>query len=99
MTDVIGGLPGQVEKVMKGNPVHARTLLEACLVSADRMRNVQSSHEALFMDSLIASIRHDQKLSSAETLGYNSDPNNATVWPQGADDIDWRITGVPYYGE
>ena len=98
MTDVIGGLPGQVEKVMKGTPVHARTLLEACLVSADRMKGVQGPHEALFMDALIASVRHDQRMSSADTLGYNSDPNNRSVWPSGADDVDWRITGVPYNG-
>ena len=98
MTDVIGGLPGQVEKVMKGTPVHARTLLQACLVSADRMRGVQGMHESLFMESLIASVRHDQKQDSPDTLGYNKDNNNKTILPSSVDDVDWRTTGVPYNG-
>jgi len=98
MTDVIGGLPGQVEKVMKGTPVHARTLLEACLVSADRMKGAQGPHEALFMDALIASVRHDQKQDSPDTLGYNFDTNNRNIVPSSTNDVDWRITGVPYNG-
>lgn len=98
MTDVIGGLPGQVEKVMKGTPVHARTLLEACLVSADRMKGSPGTHEAFFLDALIASVRHDQKQDAPDTLGYNGDPNNRNIMPNSLDDVDWRITGVPYNG-
>ena len=98
MTCVIGGLPNQVEKVIKGTPVHARTLLEACLVSADRMKGAQGPHEALFMDALIASVRHDQKQDAPDTLGYNRDTYNHDIVPSSSDDVDWRITGVPYNG-
>lgn len=97
MTCIVGGLPNQIEKVMQGSLVHARTLTEACLVTADRMNGVEGIHERLFEQSLMASIRFDQKQESPDTLGYNSDTDSQVTTPYD-DDIDWRITGVNYNG-
>ncbi len=76
--------------------VHARTILEACLVSADRMRGVQGLHEALFLEALIASVRHDQMVSSPDTLGYNRDRSDSQG--RGWDHHDFTNTGVTYNG-
>jgi|TARA_B100000497_G_scaffold83345_1_gene92897 hypothetical protein len=98
VTDVIGGVKEVVtlDKVMRGTAVHARMILESCLVTADRMAGVEGIHERLFMESLIASVRHDQMQESPSSLGYNYDKSDRM--DRGYDHHDWQNTGVTYNG-
>lgn len=96
MTDVIGGIKEVVtlDTVMRGTAVHARMILESCLVTADRMQGVEGIHERLFIEALIASVRHDQMQESPQTLGYNYDKSDRM--DRGYDHHDWQNSGVTY---
>lgn len=98
MTDVVGGSANGsgLDGVLRGTAVHARMILEACLVTADRMEGVQGVHEALFMEALIASVRHDQMVESPSSLGYNSDTSDRMEF--GYDHHDYQSNGVTYTG-
>lgn len=57
-----------------GGPVHAQTILEACLCAAEEMAGVRNGlHAERFLECLRASVSHDLKVSAPETYGYNGD--------------------------
>lgn len=98
MTDVVGGSENgsSLDGILRGTAVHARMILEACLVSADRMAGTQGIHEALFMEALVASVRHDQAVESPSSLGYNHDRSDRGE--RSFDHHDYQSTGVTYTG-
>lgn len=64
-----------------GGQVHAQTALEACLSAAEEMNGIgQGLHSARFLDCLRASVSHDRKVSSPETMGYNGDGVEPWTW-------------------
>jgi hypothetical protein len=63
-----------------GGQAHAETILESCLAIAEsRMDNVAGIHAAAFQQRLRASISFDQKMNTAERMGYNGDGSDARM--------------------
>jgi hypothetical protein len=72
--NVIRYASGSYDEVPDGGAMHAETLAESCLASAEiSMNDTMSVHRQRFMELLAASIHRDQSASMPDNLGYNED--------------------------
>lgn len=56
-----------------GGRPHVETILESCLTLVDQEKGKNQGHAARFLERLQASVSHDRRLGSPDTLGYNWD--------------------------
>jgi len=83
------------ESPLGGQP-HAQTILEACLLSADRFEDkAKSVHETDFLMCLRSSISFDRQLASQDTLGRDYDGSDA---PYDTDYHDADLNVITYTG-
>ena len=92
VTNVIPDKLSTTNKYPLGGPLHAQTLIEACLaIAEERSDDEDTGHRARFNNLLAASIRKDAVAHGPETLGYNRNdsygrsarlirPGNVTVY-------------------
>ena len=79
-----------------GGQSHAQTLLEACLVSADRFSGAgKSIHDADYVMCLQSSVSFDRQLASQDTLGRDYDGSDV---PYDTDYHDADLNVVTYTG-
>lgn len=69
------------QDVPLGGQSHAQTIIEACLEAADDMRGVVGQHGTKFRERLRASISHDRRVASVDTLGYGRDNSDHPIDP------------------
>ncbi len=75
-----------------GGQEHYQTALEACLAAADvLLKRRTNKHEQLFLERLIASVSHDRRVGSAQTM--NSTQNGCNSW----EDRHWRGSSIVTY--
>ena len=58
-----------------GGPLHAQTILLACLSEAELHRGPVVGHSAAYQSQLTASVEIDKQQARPENLGYNYDPS------------------------
>jgi hypothetical protein len=79
-----------------GGQVHAQTIIEACLTSAEEQKGlVNGPHAVKYLECLRASVSIDRRAACPHTLGYNGDQSDRP-------DDDWLYrdldSGVITYG-
>lgn len=79
-----------------GGPVHAQTIIEACLCAGEEAIGQRGVHADAYLTCLRASVSQDRKLSSPESLGFNREQPDRSVTFGSWHDCDANI--VTYNG-
>lgn len=71
------------EDIPPGGDVHAQTIIESVMASAEELRGNDGLHCKRFRERLVRSITHDEQIASPDTLGYGHDRSDMPSDPYG----------------
>jgi hypothetical protein len=75
-----------------------RAIVEACLSAVEESKGELGLHSKLFLESLASAVGEDRKVSSPDTLGYNSDPSDLPMNPVYGRSYHHYNTNIVTYG-